>query len=92
MIACPVIPLTSAQHIRQLDIHLRQRLLHPLNVSACIPHEIIALTPERPQPADLLRRPKRISQQPVGTQLHQPLALLHVALAPWQILRLSGIH
>jgi hypothetical protein len=30
MIACPVTPLTSLNNIGQLDIHLRQRLLHPL--------------------------------------------------------------
>src|SRR5262249_28973394 len=51
-----------AQHIRQLEIHLRQRLLHPLDVPPCRLHQIIALPPVRPHRADLRRWPKRISQ------------------------------
>src|SRR5205807_8375677 len=34
----------------------------PLDVPACRPYQIIALPPVRPHPANLLRRPKRISQ------------------------------
>src|SRR5580704_16142952 len=50
-----------AQHIRQLDIHLRQRLLHPLDVPCCRPHEVMALPPVCPHRANLLGRPKGIS-------------------------------
>jgi len=49
------------EHIGQLDIHLRQRLLYVLDVPSGCPHEIIALPPVRPHGANLLRRPKRIS-------------------------------
>src|SRR6516225_872568 len=51
-----------AQHIGQLDIHLRQRLLHPLNMPARTLHEVIALPPVGSHRADLLRWPERISQ------------------------------
>jgi len=34
-----------AQHVGQLNVHLRQRLLHPLDVSPCRLHEIVALAP-----------------------------------------------
>ena len=44
------------------DVHLRQRLLHPLNMPARTPHQIIALSPVGPQHANLLRGPERISQ------------------------------
>ena len=74
-----------SEHIGQLDIHLRQRLLHPLNVPPGRLHQIIALPPVRSHLANFLRRPERIAQQPIGMQLHQPLTLLHVAFAPWQI-------
>jgi hypothetical protein len=76
-----------------MDVHLRQRLLHPLNVSARTPHEIIALTPVRPQPADLLRRPKRTNfaiarrcgtSSAIGSSARRSCAR--------QILQLPGIH
>ena len=79
------------QHIRQLHIHLREHLLHPLDVPRCRLHQVIALPPVCPHRADLLRGPERIAQQTVGVQLHQPLALLHVALAAREILRVARI-
>src|SRR6266568_8211109 len=56
------------------------------------PHQVIALPPIGPHRADFLRGSKRVPQQTIGVQLHQPLTLLHIALAPRQILRLLGIH
>ena len=44
-----------------------------------------ALPPIRTQHPDLRSGAKRVPQQSVGMQLQQPLALLHVALAPRQI-------
>src|ERR1017187_9498070 len=72
-------PADIAQYIGQLDTHLRERLLYPLDVRYGCPYEIVALPPVGAHRADLLRRPERIPQQTVGVQLHQPLALLHVA-------------
>ena len=59
-------PADIAQHVRQLDIHLRQGLLHALDVPPCRLHQIVALTPVRAHRADLLGRPERIAQQAVG--------------------------
>jgi hypothetical protein len=55
-------PADVADHVGQLDIHPRQRLLHALNVATGTPHQILALPPVRPQDANLLRRAKRIPQ------------------------------
>src|SRR6516165_3623215 len=60
-------------------IHLRQSLLHALNVPTGTPHEIISLSPVGPQPSDFLRCSERISKQTVGVQLHQLLTLLYIA-------------
>ena len=49
------------EHIGQLEIHLRQRLLYALDVPSGCPHEIIALPPVGPQGANLQRRAERIS-------------------------------
>jgi hypothetical protein len=38
-------PADVADHVGQLDIHLRQRLLHALNVATGTPHQILALPP-----------------------------------------------
>ena len=59
-----------AQHIGQLNVHLAHRLLHPLDVPAGTLHQIIPLPPVGSHHTNLLRWPKRISQQPVGVQLH----------------------
>src|SRR5262244_378871 len=58
----------------------------------CGPHQIIVLPPIGPHRADFLRRPERIPQESIGVQLHEPLTLLYVALAPRQILRLPRIN
>jgi hypothetical protein len=42
------------QHIGQLQIHLRQRLLHPQNMPTRTLHEIVALSPVGPHHANLL--------------------------------------
>src|SRR5256886_2428187 len=42
------------QHIGQLQIHLRQRLLHPQNMPTRTLHEIVALPPVGPHLANLL--------------------------------------
>ena len=89
--ACPVQPAEIADHVRQLDVHLGERLLHPLDAGAEAAHVIAPLAPIGPCDADLGWRMERIAEQAVGVQLQQPLALLHVALAPGQILRVAGV-
>ncbi|MCU1295797.1 MAG: hypothetical protein JWO91_75 [Acidobacteriaceae bacterium] len=80
-----------AQHIGQLDIHLGQSFLYPLNMSARSSHQVVALSPMGPYRADLLDGPERISQESIRVQLHQPLTLLHIGFASRQTIRLSGI-
>jgi hypothetical protein len=58
----PRYPAQIADHIRQLQVHLRQRLVHPLNVPRCSSDQIVPLPPVRPHHADFLRRPERIPQ------------------------------
>jgi len=50
-----------------------------------------ALPPIGPDDANVGRGIERIPEKPVGVQLQQPLALLHVTLAPGQVLRMSGV-
>jgi hypothetical protein len=47
-----------------LDIHLRQRLLHALNVATGTPHQILAPPRIRPQDANLLRRLNEFRSKP----------------------------
>jgi len=63
-----------------------------LNMSTPTLHQIITLPPIRPHRADLLLWAERLSRQPLGVQLHQPLTLLHVTFAPRQILRLRAFY
>ena len=81
-----------ADDIRQLDVHLGQHLLHPLDAGADRVHMVAALPPVRPHDANLGGRVKRVPEQAVGVELQQPLALLHVALAPGEILGVPRVH
>ena len=55
-------------------------------------HVFGSLSPVGAQRANLRRRLKGVVQQPVGAQLQQPLAFLHIAFAPRQTLRMPRIH
>ena len=81
-----------ADDIRQLDVHLGERLLHPLDAGADGVHMVTALPPVRPHHANLGGRVKRVPEQAVGVELQQPLALRHVALAPGKILGVPRVH
>ena len=80
-----------ADDIRELDVHLGQHLLHPLDAGADGAHVVAALAPVRPHDANLGGRVKRVAEQTVGVQLQQPLAFLDVTLAPGQVLRVSRV-
>ena len=54
-------PTHIAQHIGQLDIHVSQSFLYPLNMSARSSHQVVALSPIGPHSADFLHGTKRIS-------------------------------
>jgi hypothetical protein len=81
-----------ADDIRQLDVHLGERLLHALDAGADRVHMIAALAPVRPHDANRGRWVKQVAEPAVGVELQQPLALLHVALAPGEILGVPRVH
>ena len=81
-----------ADDIRQLDVHPRQHLLHPLDARADRVHMVAALASVGPDDANLGGRVKGVAEEAVGVELQQPLALLHVALAPGEILGVPRVH
>ena len=85
-------PAEIADDIRELDVHLRQRLLHPLEAGAKGAYVVAALTPVRSRDADLGRRVKRVPEEAVRVEFQQPLALLHVAFTPGEILGVPRVH
>src|SRR5438552_5570187 len=74
-----------ADRIGQLYIHGGECLLHLLDLPPSFLHQPVPLPPDRSDRTDLLRRMEGISQQPIAVQFHQPLALLHVALASREV-------
>ena len=63
MIARPGHARHGADDRLQLEVHLRQRLVHVLDVLSRIGQEHGALPEVTAQPADLVRGPKRTGQQ-----------------------------
>src|SRR3984957_14332338 len=63
-----------------------------LNTAAGVLHVPVPQTPHSPDGPYVFRRPERVPQQPVGVQLHQPLAFLHVRLAPRKIVGVTRVH
>ena len=56
-------------HVGQLHVHLRQRLLHELHVPALVAQQPAALTPQRAQRAHLLGGAERAVEQACGQEL-----------------------
>ncbi len=67
-------------------MHLGQRFVHALDAHSGLLHVLGALAPAGAHRPNFRRGTKRFPQQSIGVQLQQPLAFLHVALAPRQIL------
>ena len=91
MIAWPVAPITSLSTSVELDVHLHQRLLHALHPTGLLGQQHLALARHRAHHAHLAVRAPRRAQQPQAHELLQPLAVLHVALAPGHVLHLPRI-
>jgi len=73
------------------NIHLIQVLLHPPNpVRAFIDHRA-AFADQRPEPANVVRRPKGATEQPAGVQQLNPLAVEDVGLSTRYVADLPGI-
>lgn len=81
-----------ADHLGQLDVHLDERFLHALHPAGLLGEQNLALTRHRADHAYIGAGAKRRAQQPVAHQPLQPLAVLHVALAPGDVLDLASIN
>ena len=77
--------------VGELDVHLRERLLHVLHVPALGFQEHPALAPQRTQRAHRIGRTKRPLKQAVGHELLQPLAVQHVGLAARDVLDVARV-
>jgi hypothetical protein len=74
-----------------LNVHVIQRLLHPLDTPRALRHEIGELALEGAQPGDGLDRTKRAPQQPTAVEQLEPLTVAEVGLPPWDVMKLAGI-
>ena len=75
----------------QLQVHLGQSLLHPLDVGGGAAHQGGPLAHIGPQRTHLIGRTKGAAQQAVGVQLLQPLAIQNVALTAGDIFDVPGV-
>ena len=82
-------------HVRddvgQLDVHLRERLLHALHLPALASQKHPALAPQRAQHTNFFARTKRATKQSVGHELLQPLAVQHIGFAARDIFDVARI-
>jgi len=86
------LPADIADHVGQLHVHLRERLLHTLNAPRRIADMLFALPPVGPHHQDLFGRAKRVLQQPIDVHFQQPLAFLNIRFSSRQVLRVGRIH
>ena len=78
-------------HVGQLDIHLRQGLLHVLDMARLVGKQHVPLPRHGAQGADGVLRSESAREQPEAHQLLQPLAVQHVGFAARDILDVPGI-
>jgi len=84
-------PLTVCDHVVQLQVHLRRRLLHVLDVRGGVVEQTLALAQVVPKRRDLGVRVEAGAQQPILVQPLQPLGVAHVGLAAWHVLGVAGV-
>lgn len=75
----------------QLQVHLRQRLLHVLNVCRRVIQEPLPLPKVGAQSGDFGLGPEAATQQAVFVQTLQPLRVADVGLAARYVLRVPGV-
>ncbi len=75
----------------QLHVHLIERLLDAQEVVAAGAHEALAVAHQGTHRADCGGRPEGCVEQSHAVQVLQPLAVLHVTLAPWHVLDMARV-
>src|SRR5262249_4534221 len=78
-------------HLRELDVHLLEGLLHVADMVRGVPHQHGTLAKITAQHADLIVGPERPGQKPKGMELLDPLAVEHIALSPRHVLQPARI-
>jgi hypothetical protein len=79
------------QHLGQLHVHLLQGLLHVLDMGRAIVKQRGPMAQVSPQGTHLSFRTKRATEQATGMQVLNPLAILHVSLAPRHMLEVTCV-
>ena len=74
-----------------LDVHLIQGLLHPLDAACLFGHEIGELALEGSQPGDGLPRAEGATQQPAAVEQLEPLAVAEIGLASRYMVQLARV-
>ncbi len=78
-------------HVMELQVHLRQRLLHVLDVRVGIVQQALTQPEIGPERRDVAFRPETGPQQAIGMQPLQPLCVADVGLAAGDMLGVAGI-
>ena len=78
-------------HVVDLDIHLRERLLNMLDVLGTGLHDVLTVAQQTADGADLLGWAKARAQEPDRVKVLQPLSIAHVRLAPRHILDMARV-
>src|ERR1700722_19649376 len=81
-----------AEHLVQLHVHDLERLLHPVHVLCARFDERLSVSVQAPERRYLWRSAEDTRQKAVAVQLPQPLAVLHVGLAPRHAADVMGVH
>jgi len=74
-----------------LDVHLVERLLHPLDATTAFVDEVGHLPLQGTEPADRLRGSERPSEQTTAMKELDPLAVAEVGLSSRDVVKLPGV-
>ncbi len=80
------------EHLGELNVHLHQRLLHPLYPTGLLGEQHLALTGHRAHDTHVTFWAPSGTQESQAHQLLQPLAILYVALTARNVLHLTRVH
>ena len=75
----------------ELQVHLRQRLLHVLDMRGGIVQQALALAQVSPQSGDFTPELETGTQQAILVQAAKPLGIAHIGLASRDMLGVTGV-